>query len=30
VSALLQQRLPADVEGRSDLWLIDNAWKHIR
>ena len=29
VAALLKQRLPAHVEGREDLRLIDNAWKHI-
>jgi hypothetical protein len=29
VSALLEQHLPDDVDGRNTLWLIDNAWKHI-
>jgi hypothetical protein len=29
VTALLHERLPADVEGRRDLWLIGNAWKHV-
>lgn len=29
VTALLHERLPADVEGRNTLWLIDNAWKHV-
>ena len=30
VSALLERRLPPDVEGRELLWLINNAWAHIR
>lgn len=30
VTALLHARLPADVEGRDTLWLIDNAWKHVQ
>ncbi len=29
VTALLHERLPADVDGRNTLWLIDNAWKHV-
>lgn len=29
VTTLLHDRLPADVEGRNDLWHIDNAWKHV-
>lgn len=29
VAALLQERLPAHVEGRETLWLINNAWAHI-
>jgi hypothetical protein len=29
VAALLKQRLPAEVEGRRDLWLIDDAWKRV-
>lgn len=29
VSALLEQVLPSTVEGRQNLWLIDNAWKHV-
>jgi hypothetical protein len=29
VTALLQERLPANVEGRETLWLINNAWAHI-
>lgn len=29
VTALLHERLPADVDGRNDLWLIDNAWQHV-
>ena len=28
VSALLERRLPQDVEGRELLWLINNAWAH--
>lgn len=30
VSALLERRLPPDVQGRELLWLINNAWAHIR
>jgi hypothetical protein len=30
VSALLARRLPPDVQGREQLWLIDNAWAHIQ
>lgn len=30
VSALLEQQLPPEVEGRELLWLINNAWAHIR
>lgn len=30
VSALLERRLPPDVKGRELLWLINNAWAHIR
>lgn len=30
VSALLERRLPPDVPGRDQLWLINNAWAHIR
>lgn len=30
VSALLERRLPPEVEGREHLWLITNAWAHIR
>ena len=30
VSALLEQRLPPGVENRELLWLINNAWAHIR
>ena len=29
VAALLQEHLPADVEGRDTLWLINDAWAHI-
>lgn len=29
VTALLHERLPANVEGRNTLWLIDNTWKHV-
>ena len=29
VAALLQERLPAHVEGRETLWLITHAWAHI-
>lgn len=29
VSALLRERLPANVDGRDTLWLIDDAWKHV-
>lgn len=29
VAALLQERLPAHIEGRETLWLITNAWAHI-
>ena len=29
VTALLQERLPANVEGRENLWLINNSWAHI-
>lgn len=29
VTALLHERLPANVDGRNTLWLIDNAWKHV-
>lgn len=28
VSALLERRLPQDIEGRELLWLINNAWAH--
>ncbi len=28
VSALLERRLPQDVEGRELIWLINNAWAH--
>jgi hypothetical protein len=28
VSALLERRLPQDVESRELLWLINNAWAH--
>ena len=28
VSALLERRLPQDLEGRELLWLINNAWAH--
>ena len=30
VSALLERRLPPDVQGRELLWMINNAWAHIR
>ena len=30
VSALLERRLPPDVPGRELLWMINNAWAHIR
>lgn len=30
VSALLERRLPSGVEGRELLWLINNAWAHMR
>ncbi|MGA0091920.1 MAG: hypothetical protein ACO3JT_06270 [Candidatus Nanopelagicales bacterium] len=29
VTALLHERLPANVDGRNTLWLIDDAWKHV-
>lgn len=29
VCALLEQVLPPTVEGRQNLWLIDNAWRHV-
>lgn len=29
VQGLLTERLPAHVEGRETLWLINNAWAHI-
>ena len=28
VSALLERRLPQDLQGRELLWLINNAWAH--
>ena len=30
VSALLERRLPQDLQGRELLWLINNAWAHTR
>jgi hypothetical protein len=29
VAALLKQHLPAHIEGREDLQLVDAAWKHV-
>jgi|DEB0MinimDraft_3_1074331.scaffolds.fasta_scaffold02155_2 hypothetical protein len=29
VCALLEQVLPPTVEGRQNLWLIDDAWRHL-
>ena len=29
VTALLHERLPANVDGRNTLWLIDDAWTHV-
>ncbi len=29
VRALLAPVLPPTVEGRQNLWLIDNAWRHV-
>jgi len=29
VTALLDEVLPSNVDGRKNLWLIDNAWRHV-